>query len=133
MKCVHCAKLLRNQDVLFNTANAVGGIVDLINVDAGANRIGAGNINEGMAGAGGTNIAGLMQQGQQQAAQAVQAAAAPAADTWTCACGSVNTGKFCPNCGAARPAAAACANCGYIFPDPANVPKFCPECGTKQE
>ena len=53
MKCVHCAKLLRNQDVLFNTANAVGGIVDLINVDAGANRIGAGNINEGMAGAGG--------------------------------------------------------------------------------
>ena len=90
----------------------------------------------GMAGAGGTNIAGLMQQGQQQAAQAaqaVQAAAAPAADTWTCACGSVNTGKFCPNCGAARPAAAACANCGYIFPDPANVPKFCPECGTKQE
>ena len=91
-----------------------------------------------MGGAGQTNIAGLMQQGQQQAQQqaqqvqgAVQQAAGGAA--WTCACGSVNTGKFCPNCGSPKPEGAACKNCGYPFPDPVNLPKFCPNCGTKTE
>jgi membrane protease subunit (stomatin/prohibitin family) len=79
----------------------------------------------------GANIAGLMQQGaQQQAAKpAIQSG-----DTWTCSCGSVNTGKFCPNCGSPKPQAAAaafCTNCGQPFPDPANPPKFCPNCGTK--
>ena len=79
----------------------------------------------------GANIAGLMQQGaQQQAAKpAIQSG-----DTWTCSCGSVNTGKFCPNCGSPKPAPAAaafCTNCGQPFPDPANPPKFCPNCGTK--
>ena len=27
----------------------------------------------------------------------------PSGDTWTCTCGAVNTGKFCPNCGKPRP------------------------------
>lgn len=58
---------------------------------------------------------------------------APADDgSWTCACGSANTGKFCPNCGSAKPAAPAepqCSNCGYK-PE-GTAPKFCPECGTK--
>ena len=79
----------------------------------------------------GANIAGLMQQGaQQQAAKS----AIQSGDTWTCSCGSVNTGKFCPNCGSPKPAPAAaafCTNCGQPFPDPANPPKFCPNCGTK--
>lgn len=59
--------------------------------------------------------------------------AAPAADdgTWICACGQAgNTGKFCPECGAERPAdKVVCSGCGY---EPAGeTPKFCPECGTK--
>ena len=78
---------------------------------------------------GGTNISSLMQQGQQTAS-----AAATAGDTWTCSCGSVNSGKFCPSCGSPRPAAAAaafCPNCGQKFTDPSNPPKFCPNCGSK--
>ena len=95
---------------------------------AGANANGAvtGFAGLGMMGgvANGANIAGLMQQGQMQQAQMQQAqmqqtqAQAPQGASWTCSCGSVNTGKFCPNC-------------GFIIPDPSNPPKFCPECGTK--
>ena len=62
--------------------------------------------------------------------------AAPAADdgTWTCENGHAgNTGKFCSECGAAKPAEEApankCPSCGYEFGD--TVPKFCPECGAK--
>lgn len=53
--------------------------------------------------------------------------------TWTCACGAVNNGNFCPTCGAKKPAEApkACSNCGYVFDDQANVPNFCPKCGNK--
>ena len=55
-------------------------------------------------------------------------AAAPAANqpgTWTCACGSVNTGNFCPQCGKPKPAGGAwvCA-CGAE-----NTGNFCTQCG----
>ena len=54
------------------------------------------------------------------------------ADSWTCVCGKVNTGKFCPECGAKKPEpAVACSGCGWKPADPANLPKFCPECGKK--
>ena len=59
--------------------------------------------------------------------------AAPA-EGWTCTCGSVNTGKFCTECGSAKPEEVkeiVCAGCGYKPGDTA--PKFCPECGTKFE
>lgn len=56
-------------------------------------------------------------------------------DTWTCGdCGSVNTGKFCSNCGSKRPEvqnASFCSNCGYKFEN--QRPKFCPNCGQAQE
>ena len=46
---------------------------------------------------------------------------------WKCACGAVNTGKFCAECGAKKPATK-CDKCGYE-PAPGTNPKFCPECG----
>lgn len=57
----------------------------------------------------------------------------PAAQVgWTCACGAVNQGKFCPECGAKKPADAPlyrCDKCGWKPEDPHHPPKFCPECG----
>lgn len=59
-------------------------------------------------------------------------AAKPAEEGWTCTCGAVNKGKFCSECGSKKPADAllyACDKCGWVPEDPANPPKFCPECG----
>ncbi|MEE1218872.1 MAG: SPFH domain-containing protein [Ruminococcus sp.] len=80
-----------------------------------------------------------MQQPQQQQQQQAQTPApaptptpAPAANgSWTCSCGAVNTGKFCPECGSKKPEAPKkrfCTNCGYELNA---TSKFCPECGTK--
>ena len=59
--------------------------------------------------------------------------AKPAEDAgWTCSCGAVNKGKFCSNCGAKKPAGAPlyrCDKCGWEPEDPYHPPKFCPECG----
>ncbi len=52
-------------------------------------------------------------------------ASRPAAKTeWTCSCGAVNTGKFCQECGAPRPAGEWICSCGAV-----NSGKFCQECG----
>ena len=50
--------------------------------------------------------------------------AAPAANAWTCTCGSVNTGKFCPECGKPAPQTDWVCTCGTT-----NSGKFCSECG----
>ena len=66
------------------------------------------------------------------AAPAAAAAANTAAgDAWQCpACGAENSGKFCANCGAAKPAARiGCASCGWTPAPGQSVSKFCPECG----
>ena len=105
---------------------------------------------------GGTNAAQLFQMSQQNAAPA----AAPA-DGWKCSCGTVATGKFCPECGSPKPQAVQgwqcacgavnqgkfcsecgskkpagvpqykCDKCGWVPEDPKNPPKFCPECGDR--
>ena len=79
--------------------------------------------------AGGVNAQNLYQMGAQQQAQAAQSA--PAADSWKCECGSVNTGKFCPKCGAKKPevipAGAWKCECGSV-----NTGNFCPQCGAKK-
>ena len=49
---------------------------------------------------------------------------APVANTWTCECGSTNSGKFCPECGKAAPATDWICTCGHV-----NSGKFCSECG----
>ena len=102
--------------------------------DAAKNPGGAMNgfIGYGMAQqAGGVNAQNLFAMGQQQAAQQPAAPAAPAAPraiTWKCSCGAENTGKFCMECGAPKPADGwACPKCGTV-----NKGKFCIECGEKK-
>ena len=50
----------------------------------------------------------------------------PAADSWTCSCGTVNTGKFCSNCGSPKPVADGPWTCSC---GATNTGKFCPNCG----
>ena len=100
--------------------------------DAANNSAGAmtGFMGYGMAQqAGGVNAQNLFAMGQQQSA-AVPAPEAPKADVWRCGCGAENTGKFCAECGAPKPAEAAgwtCPSCGAV-----NKGKFCSECGAKK-
>ena len=118
------------RDPTMAAANLVGAQADAMRTAAG-NSAGAmtGFMGMGMAmNAGGVNAQNLYAMGQQQAAPASAAPAAPAAEAWTCACGSVNTGKFCPECGAKKPVYR-CNKCGWKPADPSKPPKFCPECG----
>ena len=78
---------------------------------------------------GGANAQNLFAMGQQQATQQMQpqyqqpSQTAPKTE-WTCACGAVNTGKFCSECGSPRPAGPWTCSCGTV-----NTGKFCQECG----
>ena len=105
----------------------------LVDAQAAAMKTAAGNsagtmagfMNMNMAGAaGGFNAQNLFAMGQQQAAS--QQAAAPAG-SWTCSCGTVNTGKFCSECASPKPAPAGqwTCSCGTV-----NTGKFCSECAS---
>lgn len=53
----------------------------------------------------------------------------PEDNSWTCSCGAVSKGNFCPNCGRKKPEDYRCNKCGWVPSDPKNPPRFCPECG----
>ncbi len=81
--------------------------------------------------AGGMNAAQLYAMGaQQQPQQPQQPQMAPqsAGNPWTCSCGNVNTGNFCPNCGSKRPAAGWTCSCGNV-----NTGNFCTNCGSPKK
>ena len=87
------------------------------------------------------------QQSQQQPSQQTPRQQTAADGSWTCSCGTVNTGKFCMECAKPRPEAAAgwtCAKCGTVkkgkfcmecaAPKPAGVPQYkCDKCGWEPE
>ena len=117
----------------------------LVGAQAAAMQAAASNPNGAMMGfmgmnmaqqAGGMNAQNLFGMAQQQQMMQQQAAmqqqqAAPAANGWTCSCGTTNTGKFCQNCGAQQPAPQAAqgwtCSCGAV-----NQGKFCANCGGKK-
>ena len=75
----------------------------------------------------GSNAGGFFQMADQQRAAApqLQAAASPQAG-WTCACGTVSTGRFCSECGTPQPAP---ANTWLCVCKTENTGNFCSECG----
>ena len=96
--------------------------------DAAKNESGAAMAFMGMGmaqNAGGVNAQNLYQMGAQQQA------AAPAKEGWKCACGAVNTGNFCAQCGAKKPElipeGAWKCDCGTVC-----TGNFCPQCGAKK-
>lgn len=155
-------KELQKSAVFRNTNMAAA---HMVQAQAEAMKTAAANKNGAMMGfmgmnmaqnAGGFNANALYQMGQQSAPQqqtapaanswkcscgaentgkfCVECGAPKPAVGWVCACGSVNKGKFCPECGARKPADAPlyrCDKCGWEPEDPKHPPKFCPECGDR--
>ena len=92
---------------------------------AAANEAGAamGFMGMGMAGNMMGGMANLMQGGANQNTMVNQSVGG-----WTCECGAVNAGKFCQNCGKAKPAANEwTCGCGAV-----NQGNFCQNCGAKK-
>lgn len=92
---------------------------------AGSNSAGSmmGYMGMGMAGQAGGDAISAASAANQQAMNRQSASAGAA--SWTCSCGSVNTGKFCPNCGNPKPDNKWTCSCGSV-----NTGKFCPNCGS---
>lgn len=77
--------------------------------------------------AGGLNAGDLFAMGQQRQQQAATA------NSWTCSCGAQNTGAFCQQCGAKKPAPAEPAANGWTCScGVKNTGAFCTECGAKK-
>ncbi len=102
-------------------SNSAGSMNGFLGMGMGMNMAG------GMAGQmSATNLAQM--QAQQASAQnngaGNLAGAQNTPGAWTCGCGSVNTGKFCPECGKPAPSTDWTCECGHV-----NSGKFCSECG----
>ncbi len=118
---------------------------------ADAMKIAAGNSAGAMTGFMGMGMVNNMAGGMMQNVQGQAQQQAPAQDSWTCSCGTVNTGKFCSNCGSTKPSSWTCtcgtvnsgkfcSNCGASMPvtwtckcGAVNSGKFCSNCGAKNE
>lgn len=117
-------------------ATLVGAQADAMRA-AAENRGGAmtGFMGMGMAQqAGGAGIQNLYAMGQEMQRRQAAGASAPGVteNGWICSCGTVNKGKFCSECGKAKPAGVPqykCDKCGWEPENSAKPPKFCPECG----
>ena len=106
----------------------------LVAAQADAMKTAAGNSAGAMTGfmgmgmaaqAGGMNAQNLFAMGQQPVmGQPAPQQASPQAAGWTCACGTVNSGNFCSNCGSPKPSADWICSCGTK-----NSGKFCSNCG----
>lgn len=75
--------------------------------------------------AGGVNMQNLFEMGAQRMRPVPEAAAPTPQSGWTCACGAVNQGKFCSECGSPKPQEEWTCACGAV-----NKGKFCSECGS---
>jgi len=77
----------------------------------------------------GSNAGGFFQMANQQQAAAPQPPqqGAPAQGGWTCACNTVNSGRFCSECGTPQPQPAGAWKCSCGVE---NQGRFCSECGT---
>lgn len=107
-------------------SNAGGAMAGFMGVGMGMNAM-----NQTLSGLGALQGQNDMQQAnpsQQQSAAGAAQSNVPqqGADSWTCECGHVNTGKFCGECGKPAPAKQRewTCECGHV-----NTGKFCSECG----
>ncbi len=119
----------RNQAGILSDPNIRGTYIQTTVADglgrAGSNSSGAmnGYVGMGM----GMNVAGgFMQSVASANAQQNQSANA---NSWNCSCGTSNTGKFCQNCGKAKPAPSGSwtCQCGTV-----NTGNFCQNCGNRK-
>ncbi len=133
---------MRNQGAMLSDASVregyVQGAVARGMEAAGSNSAGAAQafMGMGMAMNGGGGFMGAASASNQAQMERDAAAKAEAqkvavaqktAGGWTCTCGASNTGKFCSECGAPKPAEAGSwtCSCGAV-----NSGKFCSECGS---
>ncbi|MPM32779.1 hypothetical protein SDC9_79345 [bioreactor metagenome] len=125
------AKLIhmRNQGAMLSDAGVREGYVQGA-IARGLEAAGS-NASGSMAGFMGVNMgnqtAGGFASVASQANQQSTPVASSSSTGWTCSCGAQNTGKFCSECGKAKPVGHFCPHCGHGLPS--KEAKFCPECG----
>lgn len=82
------------------------------------------NVGGGILGAASSANLQQMKINQEQQAGNNTPSGSQSAAGWTCSCGSVNTGNFCPQCGNKKPAGPWKCECGE-----SNTGNFCSQCG----
>lgn len=93
---------------------------------AGSGFGGSGVGGNGIGGAGGNSGMGGNGAGGNMAVGDLGAGSQMSGTSWTCRCGTINTGRFCSECGSPKPAADVwMCRCGVT-----NTGKFCSECGS---